>query len=79
MEIIGSKAPGNYYVSIWSYSFSICLWAKPKTCSYDFEMLGNNHDPENQLFRIFGETKKPRNSQVKAVEHILENIMFINH
>ena len=31
LEIIGLKAPGNYSASIWSYSFSICLWERLKT------------------------------------------------
>ena len=26
VEIIDSKAPGNYFASIWTYNFLICLW-----------------------------------------------------
>ena len=31
MEIISSKAPGNYSAPFWSYIFSICLWKNQKT------------------------------------------------
>ena len=77
--MIGSKARGNYYASIWYNQIMILLWENPTTfISMISGFLNLSPSPQTNSFFIFVDPRTLQKTKTGNTYAFLSNLIFIN-